>query len=71
VVDKRGSYYYYHDELVAQGREPELFAVIEAAVRQALFGVNGGEFARHQSLRSAVTCYIPAVGFGKSVREGG
>jgi recombination protein RecA len=47
IIDKRGSYYYYTDENLAQGREPvkallagtpELFAEIETAVRQKLFG---------------------------------
>jgi recombination protein RecA len=47
IIDKRGSYYYYNDENLAQGREPvkallagtpELFAEIETAVRQKLFG---------------------------------
>jgi recombination protein RecA len=52
IIDKRGSYYYYNDENLAQGREPmkaflannpSLFKEIETAVRQKLFGTNGKE----------------------------
>jgi recombination protein RecA len=47
IIDQRGSYYYYNDENLAQGREPmkaflasrpDVFAEIETAVRQKLFG---------------------------------
>jgi recombination protein RecA len=46
IIDKRGSYYYYEGENLAQGREntkqalkeqPELAAAIEAAVRESVF----------------------------------
>jgi recombination protein RecA len=52
IVEKRGAYYYYSDNLLAQGREPtkailagntELFEEIESAVRQKLFSTNGKE----------------------------
>jgi recombination protein RecA len=52
IIDKRGSYYYYQEELLAQGREntkealrdnPEIAAQIETAIREAAFEAESEE----------------------------
>jgi recombination protein RecA len=54
VIDKRGSYYYYNEDLLAQGRESakealkendEIAQSVDAAVRRVVFGADGKSMA--------------------------